>query len=162
MSYTLKQFNQILPKFSLEMKDSQRTVQKDWPSPFLIEFSKVGESAIGYISIAEFASSIPFSVKRTFWTYYTPESVVRGRHAHFLTEQVLIAVAGRIVVTTETAEGTIQTFALEKPNQGLYVPPNVWHTMMYNHNAVQLAFASTDYHKDDYIRDYESFRTLYR
>jgi mannose-6-phosphate isomerase-like protein (cupin superfamily) len=129
-----------------------------FPKPHIIEFPKVGDSALGYISIAEFEKIIPFKVKRTFWTYYTPESVVRGRHAHHLTEQVLIAVAGRIIVNTEMRDGEIMTFVLEKPNQGVYIPPTAWHTMQYSHNAVQLAFASTNYTPSDYIRNFEEFK----
>ena len=129
-----------------------------FPKPHIIEFAKVGDSTLGYISIAEFEKIIPFEVKRTFWTYYTPESVVRGRHAHHVTEQVLIAVAGRIIVNTEMRDGEIQTFVLEKPNQGVYIPPTAWHTMQYSHSAVQLAFASTSYIPSDYIRDFEEFR----
>ena len=126
--------------------------------PYLIEFPKVGDSALGYISISEFEKTIPFEVKRTFWTYYTPESIVRGRHAHHVTEQVLVAVAGRIIVNTEMRDGEIMTFVLEKPNQGVYIPPTAWHTMQYSHSAVQLAFASTIYTPEDYIRDFDEFR----
>ena len=101
---------------------------------------------------------VPFEIKRIFWTYYTPESIVRGRHAHHATEQVLIAVAGRITVMTELADGTIQTFRLEDPNVGLFVPPHTWHTMQYSHTAVQLVLASQPYTETDYIRNYEDFR----
>ncbi len=126
--------------------------------PYLIEFPKVGDSSLGYISIAEFEKTLPFEVKRTFWTYYTPESIVRGRHAHHVTEQVLVAVAGRIIVNTEMWDGEIMTFVLEKPNQGVYIPPTAWHTMQYSHSAVQLAFASTTYTPEDYIRDFDEFK----
>jgi hypothetical protein len=126
--------------------------------PHLIEFSKLGAPEIGYISVVEeLQALIPFEVKRTFWTYFTPESIVRGRHGHHVTEQVLIAAAGRIIVTTELADGTIQTFRLEDPNVGLYVPPHAWHTMQYSHTAVQLVFASTRYDESDYIRNYDEF-----
>lgn len=129
-----------------------------YKKPYMIEFPKVGDPSLGYISIAEHAQLLPFEVHRTFWTYYTPESIVRGRHAHHVTEQVLVAVAGRIIVNTEMRDGEIQTFILEKPNQGVYIPPTAWHTMQYSHNAVQLAFASTPYIPSDYIRDFEEFR----
>ena len=112
------------------------------PEPYLIQFPKLGDSGIGYISVVEQTDPLPFAVQRIFWTYYTPESIVRGRHAHHLTEQVLIAASGRIIITTEHADGTIQTFRLEDPNVGLYVPPHVWHTMQYSHSAVQLVLAS--------------------
>ena len=129
--------------------------------PYIIEFAKIGASNIGYISIAEFAKSVPFPVKRIFWTYYTPESIVRGRHAHYATEQILIAVTGRIILTTEMPGGEINTFALEKPEYGVYIPPHVWHTMQYSHTAVQLVLASTEFSEGDYIREYQIFKEVW-
>jgi oxalate decarboxylase/phosphoglucose isomerase-like protein (cupin superfamily) len=130
--------------------------------PYLLRFQQIGGPAIGHISVLEQAQEVvPFAVKRVFWTYGTPETIVRGRHAHHATEQVLVAIAGRIVVTTEGADGAIRTFRLDDPNTGLYVPPNVWHTMHYSAAAVQLVFASTPYNEQDYIRDYDQFRQIW-
>jgi oxalate decarboxylase/phosphoglucose isomerase-like protein (cupin superfamily) len=129
--------------------------------PHLITFPKLGESSIGYISVTEAESQVPFTINRVFWTYYTPESIVRGRHAHYQTEQVLVAVTGRIIITTEEPDGTIQVFNLESPNEGVYIPPNCWHTMQYSHTAVQLVFASTKYNESDYIRSYDDFKKYY-
>jgi len=131
-----------------------------YKSPHIIEFAKLGDSGIGYISVGQ-QNSLPFEVKRFFWTYYTPESVVRGRHAHHKTEQLLLATAGRILVTTEEGNGTIQTFVIDKPNEALYIPPNVWHTMQYSHTATQLVLASTLYDESDYIRDYQEFKNVW-
>jgi len=134
----------------------------DYSTPHLIEFPKLGAPDIGYISVGEVGQlPLPFKIERIFWTYYTPESIVRGRHAHHQTEQILVAVAGRITVTTELADGSIQTFRLEDPNVGLYVPPHAWHTMQYSHSAVQLVFASTSYNESDYIRNYQEFRRIW-
>lgn len=132
------------------------------PDPHLIVFPKIGVPEIGYISVTEQQTIIPFEVKRIFWTYYTPESIVRGRHAHHFTEQILIAVSGRITVTTELIGGAIQTFRLEEPNVGLYVPPHAWHTMQYSHSAVQLVLASLPYNEVDYIRNYDEFRQVWK
>lgn len=131
-----------------------------YKEPHIIQFPKLGESSIGYISVAE-NSKLPFKVERVFWTYYTPESVVRGRHAHYKTEQLLFSVTGRIIVTTEDASGNIQTFVLDEPNTGLYIPPNVWHTMQYSHTAIQMVFASSVYDEADYIRKYEDFKKVW-
>jgi hypothetical protein len=131
-----------------------------YPHPHLIDFNKLGEPAIGYISVAQ-TGQLPFEVVRTFWTYYTPESIIRGRHAHHITQMILIAAAGRIVVTTETAQGQIATFVLDSPNKGLYLPPNVWHTMQYSHTAVQLVLASSVYEESDYIRNYDEFKKIW-
>lgn len=131
----------------------------NYSAPYLIQFPKLGAPDIGYISVGENGMDpLPFAVQRVFWTYYTPESIVRGRHAHQRTEQVLIAAAGRITVTTELADGAIQIFRLDDPYVGLYIPPCAWHTMQYSHTAVQLVLASQPFAQDDYIRDYEEFR----
>ncbi|MFO7656109.1 MAG: FdtA/QdtA family cupin domain-containing protein [Bacteroidales bacterium] len=126
--------------------------------PFIIEFKQIGSGTIGYISVAEYENLVPFTIKRVFWTYFTPESIVRGRHAHHNTEQIIIAVAGRIIVNTELPGGELSTFVLEKPNTGLYIPACAWHTMQYSHTAVQLVIASTEFDEKDYIRSYEDFK----
>jgi hypothetical protein len=128
--------------------------------PYLIDFSKIGNSSLGYISIAEQQKDIPFEIKRCFWSYFTPEEVVRGRHAHHETEMVLIALAGNIIVNTELLDGTIQVFKLDRPNIGLYLPRYCWHTMQYSHSAVQLVIASSLYDEADYIRSYETFKNM--
>lgn len=130
--------------------------------PRVLSLPKLGAPDIGYITVLESGKYLPFTVARAFWTYYTPESIVRGRHAHYRTEQVLVALAGRIIVTTELADGTLESFRLESPETGLYVPPNVWHTMQYSHTAVQLVLASTVYDESDYIRDFAQFRSVWR
>lgn len=50
---------------------------KDYKSPFLIEFPKIGKQELGFISIAE-KENLPFVPKRIYWTYFTPEDVERG------------------------------------------------------------------------------------
>jgi dTDP-4-dehydrorhamnose 3,5-epimerase-like enzyme len=132
----------------------------DYKPPHIIDFGKLGDPGVGYLSIAE-NTKMPFKIERVFWTYYTPESIVRGRHAHHKTEQILMAVTGRIIVTTDDGKGNIQTFVLDEPNKGVYLPPNVWHTMQYSHTAIQLVFASMTYDGEDYIRDYEQFKQVW-
>jgi hypothetical protein len=137
-------------------------VNVKYPDPHLIEFPKLGNSTIGFISVMEGANHlVPFDVKRVFWTYFTPEDITRGRHAHKQTEQVLIAVAGVIHVMTETADGIVQEFRLDRPNVGVYIPPHVWHVMHYSHTSVQMVFASTEYAEADYLRDKAQFQTYW-
>ncbi|HFK5520205.1 TPA: FdtA/QdtA family cupin domain-containing protein [Elizabethkingia anophelis] len=124
--------------------------------PFIIEFPKIGQSSLGYISIAE-KDNLPFIPKRIYWTYYTPEEVERGGHSHYDLYQILVAVSGRIEITTELLNGDKQTFLLDKPNIGLFIPKMCWRTMKYTHNAVQICIASNEYDEKDYIRDYNIF-----
>ena len=137
---------------------------KDTPiipiEPHLLEFRSHGESAIGYLSVAQAQRDIPFEIRRIFWTYYTPQGVTRGRHAHFKTNMVLIAVHGRIEVNVETLNGVNHTFILDHPDIGLFVPSLSWHTMQYSHDAVQIVLTDTIYTPEDYIRSYEAFEAL--
>jgi hypothetical protein len=134
-----------------------------YPSPYLLAFSQIGKPEIGYISVSEnVLPPLPFAVQRVFWTYYTPDNILRGRHAHRATEQVIIAVASRILVTIERVDGAVEIFRLESPCIGLYVPPNVWHTIQYSPGAVQLVLASLPFTEEDYIRDYQEFKQIWR
>lgn len=126
--------------------------------PYIIEWPSIGSSDLGYLSVAESQKNLPFELKRAFWSYYTPQMITRGRHAHHQLEQVLVAVAGKIIVTTENRHGDTEVFVLESPSKGLYIPPQYWHVMQFSHSAVMLSLASMPYNEDDYIRDYEVFK----
>ncbi len=125
--------------------------------PYLVEFPKIGKSDLGYISVAE-KENLPFQVNRIYWTYFTPEDVIRGGHSHFHLEQILVAVAGKIIIKTELLNGEKEEFILDKPNVGLFIPKMCWREMHYSHNAVQMCIASLAYAEDDYIRDYDTFK----
>ena len=127
--------------------------------PFLLEFPKIGNPALGYISLAE-KDELPFEVKRIYWTYFTPENVERGGHAHHELEQILVALAGKITVSTEMPGGKRKIFVLDSPDKGVFLPRKSWHIMQYSHNAVQMCIASDVYEEVDYIRDYEEFKAL--
>lgn len=127
--------------------------------PYLIEFPKIGDYTQGYISISE-GNTLPIEVKRIYWTYYTPEEIIRGRHAHHDLEQVLFAAAGKITVMIETIDGKEHEFVLERPNKGLFIPKLCWRSMQYSHNAVQICLASMEYDEKDYIRDYSDFKEM--
>jgi len=126
-------------------------------NPRKINFKRIGKPTEGYLSIGEQNSEIPFEVKRVFWTYYTPENVVRGRHAHFNTEMVLVSVSGKTIVHTEMPDGSSNEFILDKPDIAVYLPKMCWHTMQFSHNAVLLVITSTKYSENDYIRSYDTF-----
>lgn len=125
----------------------------------IIEFPKIGAISDGYISVAE-NEQLPFEVKRVYWTYFTPESIKRGGHAHHELEQILVAVAGKIIVTTQMPGAGEMVYVLESANKGLFIPRHCWHIMEYSHNAVQMCLANIAYNEAEYIRDYEQFKRL--
>jgi len=129
-------------------------------TPQIINFKKIGKTSEGYISIFQNGVEMPFDIKRCFWTYYTPQAIIRGRHAHYETEMILIAAAGKIIVQTEMPGAIKNEFILENPELGIFIPKLCWHTMQYSHNAVQLVLVSSEYSEKDYIRSYEDFKKI--
>ena len=125
--------------------------------PYLIQLNITGNPGEGYISSTQFADRLPFAVKRVFWTYDTPQQVVRGRHAHIATEQVLVALNGSIEVKVDDGQGLKQTFMLAQPHEGLYLPPMCWANLYFSEGAILLSLTSTDFDEADYIRDYQTF-----
>lgn len=125
--------------------------------PEYLTFAKIGSSQLGFITVAEAEKDIPFDIKRVYWTYYTPQDVVRGGHAHKDLEQVIFAVSGIITFNTEDQQGNKQTFVLDHPTKGLYLPKLIWRDIHFTHNAVLLCMASEHYNEQDYFRDYEEF-----
>ena len=130
----------------------------NYNKPHLIKFDSIGKSELGYISVGQEFEKIPFEIKRTYWTYFTPQNVMRGGHANIDKELVLVSVCGSITVNAEILNGETYSFTLDSPDKGLYLPRLTWHTMQYSHNAVQLVMASNYYSEDDYIRNYDNFR----
>lgn len=128
--------------------------------PSLIEFPSIGDSSLGYITIGEAYKNIPFDIKRVYWTYFTPNNVKRGGHAHKNLEQIIFAVNGKIEFYTETLDGLLNTFILDSPQQGLYIPPLIWRDIQFSHSAVLLCLASEAYTEEDYIRHYSDFKNL--
>lgn len=60
----------------------------------------------------------------TYWTYLTPDEVLRGHHAHQTLEQVLFAVRGRLEITFESPAGTLLYFT--RPDERLYLSGLYW------------------------------------
>ena len=125
--------------------------------PRLIDLSSIGSTDLGYITVAEYQNNIPFEIKRVYWTYYTPNKVTRGHHAHKELEQCIFAVSGQINFELTDARGQEISFTLDSPEVGLYIPKMYWRTIKFSHNAVLLCLASDVYKKSDYIRDFKEF-----
>jgi dTDP-4-dehydrorhamnose 3,5-epimerase-like enzyme len=125
--------------------------------PYLIQFETTGEPAEGYISSTQFATKLPFDLKRVFWTYNTPAGIIRGRHAHKVTEQVLVALNGQIRVELENGTTYKNEFILDNPATGLYLPPMYWANIHLSDSAILLSLTSTDFDEQDYIRDHKVF-----
>lgn len=125
--------------------------------PYILPFDSIGSGAEGFVTTTQQADRLPFAVKRVFWAHGTPPEVVRGRHAHKATEQMLVAVQGRIRIVVANGRSEPETFMLDAPEKGLYLPPLYWADIYFEEGALLLCLASTNFNEEDYIRTYDEF-----
>ena len=125
----------------------------------IIELPKFADPR-GNLSFVEQLNHIPFEIRRTYWIYDVPGGENRGGHAFKKNEEFIVALSGAFNVIVD--DGTHKKkFALNRSYYGLYVPAGLWRTMEnFSTNSLALEFGSEHYSKEDYIRDYELFKTL--
>lgn len=111
----------------------------------------------GYLTAAE---NLPFPPKRYFLVFNVPSREVRGEHAHREQHQFLVCVHGECSVIVDDGE-TRNQVVLDAPTLGIHIEPMVWSVQYhYTPDAVLMVLASDIYKPEDYIRDYDEFRTL--
>lgn len=133
---------------------SELTVQNS----HYIVLPQIRDSIDGCISVVESEKNIPFKIKRVYYIYHLANRfAVRGKHAHKELEQVLFCVNGSFTLSLDDGINK-QTIRIDKPNLGVYIGTNLWHTMtLFSDDCVLLVFASDYYKESDYIRNYNVF-----
>lgn len=108
------------------------------------------------VVVAEAAAQVPFRIERMF-TLAAPMGAERGRHAHRLCSQFMICVSGAADIICK--DGSEQkTFALDRRDLALLVPPGIWNTVEFRQNgSVLVVLCDRLYEAHDYIRDYAKF-----
>lgn len=100
---------------------------------------------------------IPFDIQRVFWVFHPEPGVIRGKHAHHLCEQVLVALSGKLIVICRDGENE-KTFTLDEPTKGLYLPTGIWSEEKYmTKDTILFSICSNKYAKADYICDWEEY-----
>jgi len=124
----------------------------------LIEIPKICDSR-GNLSVIE-GDTIPFVSKRVYYLYDVPSGGERGGHAHKEQLELLIAVSGSFDVVLNDGS-SIKKIALNKPNIGLLIPIGIWRELEnFSSGSVCLVLASGQFDEEDYIRDYDIFKSF--
>lgn len=125
----------------------------------IIEFPRILDSR-GNLTFIQYPDQIPFKIKRVFWVYDVPSGEQRGGHAFKLQEEVIIALNGSFDVVITDLNGKTEKFSLNRSNYGLYLPPQTWrHIENFSTNSASLHLSSHSFFEEDYIRDFEQFKT---
>lgn len=127
--------------------------------PHILLLSDIGSADIGRLVVAE-GANLPFAVKRAYWTFGVPSNKIRGHHAHYELEQLIIALHGSLEMTVETPDRVRHTFMLDHPGKALYIPRMCWREIKFGSDAVLLCLASMEYIESDYIRSYYDYIRL--
>jgi dTDP-4-dehydrorhamnose 3,5-epimerase-like enzyme len=124
----------------------------------LIEIPKICDSR-GNLSVIE-GDTIPFVSKRVYYLYDVPSGGERGGHAHKEQLELLIAVSGSFDVVLN--DGSFEKIiTLNKPNIGLLIPIGIWRELEnFSSGSVCLVLASDEFDEEDYIRDYDIFKSF--
>lgn len=103
---------------------------------------------------------LPFNIERVYWTYDVPAGEQRGGHSHHRGKELLIALSGSFNVNLYDG-ATWQTYTLNRPFEGLYVPPGYWRTLdNFASGSVLMVLTSEKFDEADYVRDFEDFKRL--
>lgn len=127
----------------------------------LIELPKITDKR-GSLSFVEGNRDIPFTIKRIYYLYDSHPNSERGAHGHKKLEQVIIPLAGSFNFILDDGYNR-QSFFMDKPWVGLYVPPMMWRDVNnFSPNSVCLVLASDIYEEEDYYRNYQEFLNAVR
>lgn len=128
--------------------------------PQIIHFPKIQDPR-GNLTFLQHENQIPFAIERTFWTYDVPGGGIRGGHAYFEQEEVIVALSGSFDIIITNEDDSVEVFSLNRSYYGLYLPAKTWrHIENFSTNALALHISSRTFCKEDYIRSFEDFKKV--
>lgn len=130
-------------------------------TPRIINLPRIHDPR-GNLTVVQNNEHIPFAIRRAYWIYDVPAGSERGGHSHLDMSQLLVALSGSLNVNL--CDGySWRTFTLNRPFQGLFIPPGIWRTLdNFSSGTVCLSLVSNDYDEADYIYDFDRFKELSR
>lgn len=125
----------------------------------IIELPKITDRR-GNLSFIEENNHIPFNILRSYWIYDVPGGEVRGGHAYKDNHEFIIALSGSFDIILDDGKES-KRYHLNRSYYGIYVPNGIWRQMdNFSTNSLALILASFPFSKEDYIYDYEAFKTM--
>lgn len=105
-------------------------------------------------------SPVGFDVRRVYYLFDVPEGAERGGHSHRCQAAFLTAVSGSFDVVLEDGAER-RGFRLDSPARGLLIPPGIWRELeAFTEGAVCLSLSPSPFSEEDYVRDYDEFKSL--
>ncbi|NGP76698.1 WxcM-like domain-containing protein [Balneolaceae bacterium YR4-1] len=126
----------------------------------LLELPKIKDPR-GNLTFLQNFDRIPFEIARVFWTYDVPGGEVRGGHAYYTQQEIIIALSGSLDIIVTDISGTEQKYSLNRSYFGLYLPAKTWrHMENFSTNSMALHISSMEFTRDDYIWDFKEYKGM--
>lgn len=105
-------------------------------------------------------STLPFDIKRVYFTYDIPSFAKRGGHAHIHTKEIVFPIQGELDVLLESSINKRSNVHLDEEKKGVFLDTAIWRELdNFKDNSLVLVLASEKYFEEDYIRKYKIFNT---
>lgn len=125
------------------------------------EFPNLGDER-GSLAVMDKYSGVPFDIKRVYYVFKTEKGVSRGFHAHKQLHQIAICLSGSCRMVLDDGVNR-ENYTLGSSCTGIDLPPMLWHEMHdFTPDCILLVLASDYYYEDDYIREYDKFKELFK
>lgn len=99
---------------------------------------------------------LPFIPKRVFTVTDVPVGSIRGEHAHYETQQILICVKGEIIVYLDNGYKVDEVVI--KEGESVFIDKMIWDSQKFmTGNDIMIVICSSHYNINDYILDKEDF-----
>ncbi|MGJ1436865.1 sugar 3,4-ketoisomerase [Sphingobacterium siyangense] len=124
----------------------------------IIQLPKIFDKR-GNLSFFENVKQIPFQLERVYWIYDVPGGEIRGSHAFKEQQEFIVALSGSFDVIIHNGEEE-KTFSMNRSYYGLYIPRLIWRRIdNFSTNSLALIGSDRQFDPNDYIRDFEEFKT---
>lgn len=131
----------------------------EYNQPLIIDLPKICDPR-GNLTFVEEGIHVPFQIARAYWIYDVPAGEERGGHSHISLHQLLVAVSGSFDVNV-TDGFARRTYPLNRPFQGLYLPPGIWSDITnFSSGGVCMSLVDQPFCEEDYVRDFDAFMAL--
>jgi len=112
----------------------------------------------GDLVVMEGLTHVPFTIARVF-VVRGLAGAVRGQHAHKACTQFITCPYGKVEVRCDDGREEA-SFILDRPEVGLFIPPEIWAQQTYLiDNSVLTVLCDRTYDKQDYVRSYQDYKT---
>lgn len=100
----------------------------------------------------------PFPIKRVFVVSDEKRGAIRGKHAHYKCEQILVCVRGRLRL--KVFDGEQEEKIILNRGEAFWHGKLEWLEMEYLNDGMMLSLCSHEYDPDDYINSLEEFKRI--